>query len=585
MTTMRAPAAWRRRLAPSCRRPQAEPAERPDRPDPQLGDRRRRRPRGPVRPAQDGLRRRHGVGALAGVHRGLHPRAGAADVRQHPHRGVGHRPPHDRAARAGPRRHPPGRQRRRRRRRALLRRRARPARSTSSSACSSSSARQRPVVFIGPYEHHSNELPWRESVADVVTIREDDEGRVDLEHLEHELRRHADRPREDRQLLRRVERDRDRDRRRPGLDRAAPLRRAVVLGLRRRRPVPADRHERGARHPERAARVQGRGLRLAAQVHRRPRHAGRARGQALAVAQPRPLGARRRDDPLRQPDRALLPPRPGDPRGGRHARHRRVDPRRARVRAQGGGRQRRDPPPRARLRAARAAPRGPTNPQIEILGNPDLERLAIVSLGLRHPPGLLHANFVVAVLSDLFGIQARSGCFCAGPLHPPHVPDRRRVVAAHGRRGREGPPGRQARVHPAELQLLHQRDGLRLHRRRRPPGRRRGLEAAAAVPLRSRLRPLAAPRRRARSAAEPARLRRGARRHAGALRHRARERAGRPARGRAARSSTLQARPPAGAVARPGAQRGFRAHPLVPAPGRGARAAADLRRRTFCSGA
>src|SRR6476469_4099278 len=27
MTTMRAPAAWRRRLGPSCRRPQAEPAE------------------------------------------------------------------------------------------------------------------------------------------------------------------------------------------------------------------------------------------------------------------------------------------------------------------------------------------------------------------------------------------------------------------------------------------------------------------------------------------------------------------------------------------------------------------------------
>src|SRR3954453_11306906 len=53
--------------------------------------------------------------------------------------------------------------------------------------------KQRPVVFIGPYEHHSNELPWRESVADVVTIREDDEGRVDIEHLEHELRRHADR--------------------------------------------------------------------------------------------------------------------------------------------------------------------------------------------------------------------------------------------------------------------------------------------------------------------------------------------------------------------------------------------------------
>src|SRR6266516_81209 len=32
---------------------------------------------------------------------------------------------------------------------------------------------QRPVVFIGPYEHHSNELPWRESVADVVLIPQD----------------------------------------------------------------------------------------------------------------------------------------------------------------------------------------------------------------------------------------------------------------------------------------------------------------------------------------------------------------------------------------------------------------------------
>jgi selenocysteine lyase/cysteine desulfurase len=52
----------------------------------------------------------------------------------------------------------------------------------------------RPVVFIGPYEHHSNELPWRESDADVVTIRENADGRVDLAHLEDELRRHARRP-------------------------------------------------------------------------------------------------------------------------------------------------------------------------------------------------------------------------------------------------------------------------------------------------------------------------------------------------------------------------------------------------------
>ena len=54
-------------------------------------------------------------------------------------------------------------------------------------------AEERPVVFIGPYEHHSNELPWRESIADVVTIVEDADGRVDLAHLEEELERYADR--------------------------------------------------------------------------------------------------------------------------------------------------------------------------------------------------------------------------------------------------------------------------------------------------------------------------------------------------------------------------------------------------------
>ena len=53
---------------------------------------------------------------------------------------------------------------------------------------------ERPVVFIGPYEHHSNELPWRESIADVVTIGEDQDGRIDLASLEHSLEAYADRP-------------------------------------------------------------------------------------------------------------------------------------------------------------------------------------------------------------------------------------------------------------------------------------------------------------------------------------------------------------------------------------------------------
>ena len=96
---------------------------------------------------------------------------------QHAHRGVGDRPAHDRAARGGARASSTGR-------------------STAADddvvlfcgsgatgaidklirAAGARPRAERPVVFIGPYEHHSNELPWRESVADVVTIREDADG-------------------------------------------------------------------------------------------------------------------------------------------------------------------------------------------------------------------------------------------------------------------------------------------------------------------------------------------------------------------------------------------------------------------------
>ncbi|MDF1624364.1 aminotransferase class V-fold PLP-dependent enzyme [Pseudohongiella nitratireducens] len=51
-----------------------------------------------------------------------------------------------------------------------------------------------PVVFIGPYEHHSNELPWRESVAKVVTIPLNSKGQIDCDVLEAQLKKYADRP-------------------------------------------------------------------------------------------------------------------------------------------------------------------------------------------------------------------------------------------------------------------------------------------------------------------------------------------------------------------------------------------------------
>ena len=55
-------------------------------------------------------------------------------------------------------------------------------------------AAERPVVFVGPYEHHSNELPWRESIAEVVVIGEDADGHIDLADLERQLTLYSERP-------------------------------------------------------------------------------------------------------------------------------------------------------------------------------------------------------------------------------------------------------------------------------------------------------------------------------------------------------------------------------------------------------
>lgn len=52
---------------------------------------------------------------------------------------------------------------------------------------------QRPVVFVGPYEHHSNELAWRESIADVVCIPFNDKGAIDQDILQAELDKYSDR--------------------------------------------------------------------------------------------------------------------------------------------------------------------------------------------------------------------------------------------------------------------------------------------------------------------------------------------------------------------------------------------------------
>ena len=52
---------------------------------------------------------------------------------------------------------------------------------------------------------------------------------------------------------------------------------------------------------------------------------------------------------------------------------------------------------------------------LEILGPTDLPRLSILSLRFKRDDKDLHYGFVVSLLNDLFGIQARGGCSCAGP--------------------------------------------------------------------------------------------------------------------------------------------------------------------------
>ncbi len=48
-------------------------------------------------------------------------------------------------------------------------------------------AQRQPVVFVGPFEHHSNEVSWREGLATVVEVRLDADGGIDLAHLEELL--------------------------------------------------------------------------------------------------------------------------------------------------------------------------------------------------------------------------------------------------------------------------------------------------------------------------------------------------------------------------------------------------------------
>lgn len=270
-----------------------------------------------------------------------------------------------------------------------------------------------PVVFIGPFEHHSNELPWRETIADVVVIPQDADGHIDIQFLESELLRYAARPFK------------------IGSFSAA----SNVTG------IVSDTH------------------RISALLHAH----GALSFWDFAAAAPYvdiemygPEGS----DPLVYKDAIFLSPHkfiggpstpgvlvvrrelvrnrvPDVPGGGTIAYvnptdHRYLDD--PAQREEGG-----TPAIVESIRAGlvfqlkqavgveviraqedhflrRAITAWQQEPNIEILGNVEAERLSIVSFVIRGSGGrYLHHNFVVSVLNDLFGIQSRGGCSCAGP--------------------------------------------------------------------------------------------------------------------------------------------------------------------------
>ena len=341
--------------------------------------------------------------------------------------------------------------------------------------------RGRPVVFIGPYEHHSNELPWRESVADLVTIGEDADGRVDPDHLERELRRHADRPLKIGSFsaasnVTGIITDVDRVSR--------VLRRYGALSCwdyATAGPyLPIDMAGKDAVFLSPHKFIGGPGtpgvlvVKRALLQNRVPSVPGG--GTVLFVS---PDGHSYDPDPVIREEG-------GTPAIVESIRAGLVFALKEQVGAEEICR-------REQTFARRALAAWSRNPNIEILGNTTSERLPIVSLGVRHRGRLLHHNFVVALLSDLFGIQARSGCFCAGPYLHRHLPRPLGLVSTHGSRMPTRSPRRQARLHAPRVQLLHRRGRIPVRHRRRPPARRPCVEAAAALPVRSRQRPVAPP--------------------------------------------------------------------------------------------
>ena len=267
-------------------------------------------------------------------------------------------------------------------------------------------AEQRPLVFIGPYEHHSNELPWRESIADVVVIPLDGKGQLELAALEDALEKYIDRPL------------------RIGSFSAA----SNVTGVKTDVPEVTSILKRyGAlAFFDYAAAAPYTGIDMN----------GHPSLDAVFISPHKFIGGPGTPGVLIVKGQLLTNPIPATVGGGTviyvtPEDHQYVSD--AERREEGG-----TPGIVESIRAglifklqqdvglqeiarrehafiSRAIARLSHCENLEILGPTDVPRLSILSLRFKRDDKDLHYGFVVSLLNDLFGIQARGGCSCAGP--------------------------------------------------------------------------------------------------------------------------------------------------------------------------
>jgi selenocysteine lyase/cysteine desulfurase len=273
---------------------------------------------------------------------------------------------------------------------------------------------ERPVVFIGPYEHHSNELPWRESIAEVVVIDEDSDGLIDQQMLEEQLKKYQDRPL------------------RIGSFSAASN--VTGIGSKVAQVSTLIHRYGGIVFWDFAA--AGPYVQIEMNLRSEGEFGHLSYKDGLFISPHKFIGGPGTPGVLVIKKRLLTNSVPSVPGGGTvsyvsSARHTYIQDKEHReeggtpaivesIRA-GLVFQLKEAVGAATIRELeedfirRTITRWSAHPNLRILGNKNAWRLSIVSFIVRHGSSFLHHNFVVALLNDLFGIQARGGCSCAGP--------------------------------------------------------------------------------------------------------------------------------------------------------------------------